>query len=451
VTRDGGLGWAGILRLGLVQTALGAVVVLTTSTLNRVMVVELALPALLPGALVAWHYGIQILRPRWGYGSDMGGRRTPWILGGMATLALGGIAAAAAVAWMESAPGLGMAAALLAFTAIGIGVGAAGTSLLALLASRVAERRRAAAATTVWLMMILGFVVTTAVAGQLLDPYSPERLVAVTAGVAIMAMLVAALAVRGVEDASAPAAAPAPARDTPAFRQVMAEVWAEPKARRFTVFVFVSMLAYSAQDLIIEPFAGSVFGLSVGATTQLASVQHAGVLTGMLLVAVAGSLWRGGRSVGGSLEGWTIGGCVASALAFLLLVAGALRGPGWPLGASFFALGAANGVFAAAAIATMMRLAGQGRASREGTRMGLWGAAQAVAFGLGNIVGTGASDLARWILASDAAAYAVVFLAEAALFLLAALLAARVARTATDGRAAAPAGFATMAAQARRT
>ena len=60
------LGWLGIVRLGLVQTALGAIVVLTTSTLNRVMVVELALPATLPGALVAMHYAVQVLRPRLG-------------------------------------------------------------------------------------------------------------------------------------------------------------------------------------------------------------------------------------------------------------------------------------------------------------------------------------------------------------------------------------------------
>nr|MDJ0778375.1 PucC family protein [Gammaproteobacteria bacterium] len=90
------LGWFGIFRLGLVQTCLGAIVVLTTSTLNRVMVVELALPAVLPGALVGWHYAIQLSRPRWGYGSDLRGRRTPWIVGGMAILALGAVGAAAA-------------------------------------------------------------------------------------------------------------------------------------------------------------------------------------------------------------------------------------------------------------------------------------------------------------------------------------------------------------------
>jgi len=95
-------GWFSIFRLGLVQAMLGAVVVLTTSTLNRVMVVELALPALLPGLLVALHYAVQTSRPRMGFGSDIGGRRTPWIVGGMVVLALGGLGGAVATAWMGS-------------------------------------------------------------------------------------------------------------------------------------------------------------------------------------------------------------------------------------------------------------------------------------------------------------------------------------------------------------
>jgi BCD family chlorophyll transporter-like MFS transporter len=114
------LGWLAILRLGLVQAGLGAVVVLTTATFNRVMVVELALPAVLPGALVALHYAVQVLRPRLGYGSDRTGRRTPWIVGGMAVLAAGGIAAALATALMETRLTAGIALALLAFIAIGL-------------------------------------------------------------------------------------------------------------------------------------------------------------------------------------------------------------------------------------------------------------------------------------------------------------------------------------------
>jgi BCD family chlorophyll transporter-like MFS transporter len=95
------LGWLGIVRLGLVQASLGAIVVLTTSTLNRVMVVELALPALLPGLLVACTMPCRS-RPRMGYGSDVGRARTPWIIGGMVVLAGGGVLAAVATAWMGS-------------------------------------------------------------------------------------------------------------------------------------------------------------------------------------------------------------------------------------------------------------------------------------------------------------------------------------------------------------
>jgi len=142
------LSWFGIFRIGLVQAALGAIVVLTTSTLNRIMVVELALPAMLPGLLVGLHYAMQVFRPRLGYGSDLGGRRTPWILSGMAVLAAGGMLAAVATALMETQLFAGIVLAIVAFILIGIGVGAAGTSLLVLLAKRTHPSRRSAAASS---------------------------------------------------------------------------------------------------------------------------------------------------------------------------------------------------------------------------------------------------------------------------------------------------------------
>lgn len=418
-----GLGWLGIVRLGLVQTGLGAIVVLTTSTLNRVMVVELALPATLPGALVAMHYAVQSLRPRLGYGSDVTGRATPWIVGGMAVLSLGGLLASVATAWMATSPGAGIALAVAAFLLIGVGVGAAGTSLLALLARRVDESRRAAAATIVWLMMIAGIALTAGIAGGLLDPFSPERLVVVGGGVALCAFLLTLAAVWRVERGAAPSAgeraAPAP------FRTALAEAWRESQARRFTIFVFVSMLAYSAQDLILEPFAGLVFGFTPGESTRLAGVQHGGVLLGMIAVAVAGSFGQGRLR---SLPLWTVGGCLASAVMVAGLVCAGLGGPGWPLRANVFGLGVANGAFAVAAIGSMMTLAGRGRSGREGVRMGMWGAAQAIAFGLGGFTGTVAADLAGRLVESPGLAYGLVFAGQALLFLIAAGLAARVGR-----------------------
>ncbi|MGP9810462.1 BCD family MFS transporter [Rhodopseudomonas sp. NSM] len=420
------LSWLGIVRMGLVQTGLGAIVVLTTSTLNRVMVVELALPAMLPGALVAIHYALQVFRPAWGHGSDRGARRTPWIIGGMAVLALGGFLAAVATAWMSTQPLFGVALAIVAFCLIGGGVGAAGTSLLVLLAKRTDERRRAAAATIVWVMMIAGFIVTTGFAGHLLDPFSPARLVAVSGGVSVIAMLLTVVGVWGIEGKAATAAAVAKqAADKGSFRAAFKEVWAEPQARRFAIFVFVSMLAYSAQDLILEPFAGAVFGFTPGETTKLSSVQHGGTLIGMALVPLIGALLPRTR---GNLQVWTVGGCIASAIALLGLSTAAMVGPSWPLRETVFLLGVTNGAYAVAAIGSMMELVTAGGEKREGVRMGLWGAAQAIAFGIGGFIGTLASDVARFILTSPALSYASVFAAEAGLFIASAAMAVWVHR-----------------------
>jgi BCD family chlorophyll transporter-like MFS transporter len=461
------IGMAGILRLGLVQAMLGAIVVLTTSTINRVMVVELALPALIPGLLVALHHAVQLTRPRMGYGSDVGRRRTPWIMGGMAVLALGGFGAAAGTAWAAENRSAGLALATGAFLLVGLGVSAAGTSLLALLARLVDAPRRGSAAATVWVMMIVGFAVTAGLAGRFLDPFTPARLMAVSGTVSVLAFAIACLALgglegsarRGAEEVAGAASAPGeanaaaaaidargsgePATSRPPFLHALAEVWAEADARRFTIFVFVSMVAYSMQDLILEPFAGMLWGLSPGATTQLSGLQHGGTLAGMLLAALAGRRVRG--VFFGSLQAWTVIGCLASAVALAGLVLGGMAAPHWPLAANVFALGAANGAFSIAAIGCMMGMAGEGRAQREGTRLGLWGAAQAIGFAVGGLFGAAASDAARAVLGSAAAGYGAVFAAEAVMFLVAAALAAhpsqRVLRT---PRIAAP-GAATAA------
>ena len=310
---------------------------------------------------------------------------------------------------------------MVAYAFIGIGVGACGTSLLALMAKRVAPKRRAAAATTVWMMMIAGFAITATTVGKALEPFSYERLVDITAFVSMAAFAVTVVAMWGLEGAaSAPVEEKA---EKPSMREALTQVWAEPNARRFTAFVFVSMLAYSAQDLVLEPFAGAVFGWTPGESTQLAGAQHGGVFVGMLLVAVLTTVFSKTRL--GDLRGWVIGGCLGSAVAMAgLCVAGLVANPSWPLQANVFVLGLFNGIFCIAAIAAMMALAGKGRKAREGTRMGIWGAAQAIAFALGGFLGTVVVDAVQWGLGSTSVAYAAVFGLEALGFLAAQVLAA---------------------------
>jgi len=445
---------------------MGAVVVTTTTTLNRVMVIELALPALVPGFLVSLHYIIQMIRPRMGYGADQTKRFTPWITGGMFVLSLGGVLAAIATTWMADQFTLGVITALIGFCMIGMGVSACGTTLLVLLSKGVGDHQRATSATAVWIMMIFGFAVTSIVSGKLLDPFSFDRLLEVSVGVSVLACTITGLAMYGLEsrllggadfeENKEPIDKPihqvslensdikvikkntnknTNTNTNTKFKEALALLWRDDQARLFTFFVFSSMLAYSAQDLIMEPFAAITYHLTPGQTTQLSGTLHASVLVGMLLLAFIGSGWVRGRL--GQISSWMSFGCVLSALGMFGLCAAGLLGsqaPALPLNPILMVLGVGNGLFSIAAISTMMRLATQTNqassidsgGAKPGIRMGLWGAAQAVAFGLGGLVGTGASDMSMRLMGNPSLAYANVFALEAVMFLIAAWIAQRV-------------------------
>ncbi len=416
-----GLGWFGIVRLGMVQAAIGAMVMLATSLLNRVMVVEYGIAAAVPAGLVAWHYAVQLSRPLWGHSSDRSRSRTPWIVGGLGILALGTLLAVDATVMMANPGFIAAVAAIAGFTLIGFGVGMSGTALLALLASRTSVTRKPAAAAICWTMMVAGIVVAAAVSGANLDPFSEARLAIVASCVVLGAFSLAMLALRNVERKTPPVEQPRPDGSARTFHEALRQIWQEPEARRFTFFVFLSMLAYSMQDLILEPFAGFLFAMTPGESTQLASVQHGGVLAGMLVAGFGGSLYA--RRFGPDMRLWIVGGCFGSAAMLGGLAMAATAGIGWPLRANVFGLGFANGVFAVAAVGAMLGLASRGDGAGEGARMGVWGAAQAIAFGLGGLTGAVLVDQLRGVMASDGAAFQAVFAIEALLFVAAALVA----------------------------
>ncbi|RAI04250.1 MFS transporter [Acuticoccus sediminis] len=410
--------WVTIVRLAVVQAAIASVTVIPISTIPRLMVEELSLLALLPAGLIGAHYAVQATRVRFGHGSDRSPRRTPWILAGLALLSVSGVGCAFATRLMVTDPVAGYIAALLAYSGVGIGVGAAGTTLFALVSTTVAPERRAPAATTIFLTMILGLVITSKLAGSAMIPFSYQTLIAVSSTVSLAAFTLGTLAMLGVERPRHEEAPPAPSR----FREALADVWRDPRVRGFTVFVFLSMFAYNMQELVMEPFSAAVFGLEPGASTRLSGDHHAGVFAGLILMAVVGRLARGRPA---ALVGATVTGCLASAVALAGLAAAALTAPDWPLRPTILVYGLANGLFAGGAIAAMFSLAGDGEGGREGTRVGMWGTAQALGFGLGMVAGAGLLDATR-ALAADSYAFASVFLVEGALFTIASLVAMRV-------------------------
>ena len=420
------LSWLSIVRLGLVQMCLGAVVVLMTSTLNRLMVVELSLAATLPGALVAIHYLVQISRPKWGFLSDIQGNRTKWIILGMIILAVGANLAALCIPLYSFNATAATILSFFAYTLIGIGVGASGTSLLALLATHTIQHRRAAAATITWLMMIFGIAVTATVVGKLLEPYSVERLIKIVFGLTVVTVTITFISTLNIERGL-----PTVNKNinkSQSFLTGLKVIWANSQTKRFSVFVFLSMTAYFMQELILEPYAGIVFSFTPGQSTSLSGMQNGGVFLGMLAVGIACTGFKFG-----ALKNWVWAGCMGSCISLVFIALAGQSPEIVPLAPLVFGLGIFNGMFAVAAIGSMMSLASQNNDKREGTRMGLWGAAQAIAAGFGGLLGTILVDLLQLANFSHADAYGTVFIFEAALFALAASIATRSITTAFSG------------------
>ncbi len=420
------LSWLSIFRLGLVQMCLGAVVVLMTSTLNRLMVVELSLAATLPGALVAIHYLVQISRPKWGFLSDIQGNRTKWIILGMIILAVGANLAALCIPLYSFNATAATILSFFAYTIIGVGVGASGTSLLALLATHTIQHRRAAAATITWLMMIFGIAVTATVVGKLLDPYSVERLIKIVFGLTLVTVAITFISTLNIERGLS--SVKKNVNKSQSFLTGLKVIWANSQTKRFSIFVFLSMTAYFMQELILEPYAGIVFSFTPGQSTSLSGMQNGGVFLGMLAVGIACTGFKFG-----ALKNWVWAGCMGSCISLVLIALAGQSPEIVPLAPLVFGLGIFNGMFAVAAIGSMMSLASQNNDNREGTRMGLWGAAQAIAAGFGGLLGTVLVDLLRLANFSHADAYGTVFIFEAALFALAASIATRSITTAFSG------------------
>ncbi len=424
---------AEIFRLGLVQASIGAIAVLMISTLNRVLVIEYALPAVIPGTLVGLHYLVQFIRPRVGHEADAGVRLSRWILGGTCVFAAASILCAASTLGLAHGSRWGLLIAASGYALVGLGIGAAGTSLLILMTQRIEPERRGAAAAVMWIMMIGGFALTAGVTGRFLDPFSPGRLIVITTLVALVACAVTAFAVHGADAPMRVHRAPRVASIS--FFEAFRAVWNEKQARDFTLFIFVSMLAYSAEEILLEPFAGVVFNYSLGASTRLSGTLHGAAFAGMCCVALLTRRRTASRKFPvASLSVWTLMGCVASGAALAALAYASAAGALSMIRPLVVCLGLANGVFAVATVGAMMDSATMEEPGRAGMRIGIWGAAQALAFALGGISSTSLVDGLRIFTHSSSGAFAAVFIVQSALFLTAAGFSLRGALRGSAGR-----------------
>lgn len=415
-----------IIRLGLRQFAAGVLSVLALGILNRVMKIEMGLDLGLVGLVIGAHYFAAPIAIPLGHRSDAnpirGLHRTPYILAGTAVTALATAAAPFVALWMEAQNGgaVATAVAVLNFLALGAGMYTAGTAYLSLIADLAPEDERGKAISIVWSMMMMGILAGVLLGVGALNAYSPAHLIRLFL---IVAFGVAGFTVLAVWGQERPGGASPSAVST---RQAIALLSAR-QPRLFFAFLASGILFLFLQQVVLEPFGGDIFGMSIRQTTLFNAYQMVGVLAGM---AAAGAWlsrrWGHKRTAGLGL--------VLASLSFLLLGLSSFYEIAPLLAPAITLMGLGMGFFNVGGLALMM---GMSTAGRNGIFMGAWTLAQAVANGIASVGGGYLHDVALRLLGSEPAAYASVFLLEAAGLLATILLLSAVSQREFHAEAAA--------------
>jgi BCD family chlorophyll transporter-like MFS transporter len=283
-----------LLRLSLFQVSVGLATVMLVGTLNRVMIVELGVSASLVALMVAIPVLIAPFRAFLGFRSDtyrsaIGWKRIPYIWYGT-LLQFGGLAImpfSMIVLSGDQTVGPTWAGEVLvgiAFLFTGMGIHMTQTVGLALAADRATEETRPRVVALLYVMFLLGMGVSALILGALLADFSKFRLIQVVQGAAVVTLVLNLVAVWRQEQVS-PQSKSERVAPKPKFLDTWRYFTKDKKIYTFMLVVFTGTMAFSMQDILLEPYGGEVLGLSVSATTLLTAIWVLGALFGLALAA----------------------------------------------------------------------------------------------------------------------------------------------------------------------
>ena len=375
-----------LLRLSLFQVSVGMATVMLAGTLNRVMIVELLVPASLVAVMIAIPVLIAPMRTFYGHKSDtyksfIGWKRIPYMWFG-SLFQFGGLAImpfAIIILSGDQTVGPSWAGEVLvaiAFLFTGIGMHITQTVGLALAADRATKENRPRVVALLYFMFLLGMGISAVVIGILLADFSKLRLIQVVQGSAVLTLILNLVAVWRQE-------------------QIIINQQKNDKSEKFFLswkkfisdrktnsliwVVFWGTLAFSMQDVLLEPYGGQILGLSVSETTNLTGVWALGALLGLALA--ANNSKKTVSSVSNAMTALLIGIVGFSAIIF----SSPMQFPFlYFLGTLFIGFG--TGLFSVSLLIIAMALSSKTNLG-SGFILGSWGAAQAIGAGLGIAVG----------------------------------------------------------------
>jgi MFS transporter, BCD family, chlorophyll transporter len=383
-----------LMRLSLFQISVGMAQVLLLGTLNRVMIVELSIPAMLVATMIAIPVLVAPFRAFLGHRSDthrsaIGWKRIPylwfgslWQMGGLAVMPFALIVLSGDQ--IRGPDWAGEVLAALAFLMTGIGMHMTQTAGLALASDRASDETRPRVVAVLYIMYLLGMGVSAVIVGTLLRNYDPILLVRVVQGCGAATMVLNIIALWKQEKV-APMTKAEREEERPRFRDAWADLMSGGTAGRLLAVVVLGTLAFNMQDVLLEPYGGEILGLSVGATTLLTAAWSVGALGGFLLAA---------RWLAKGMDPYRMAarGILAGIVAFSAVIFAAPLESTIMFYAGACGIGFGGGLFGISTLTAAMTMPTRGRAG-AGLALGAWGAAQATAAGAAIFVGGTVRDV----------------------------------------------------------
>ena len=400
-----------LLRLSLFQISVGMAMVMLVGTLNRVMIVELQVPATLVSLMVALPLLIAPLRALIGFRSDnhrsqLGWRRVPYIwmgsllqFGGFSIMPFALLVLAGAGQASQAPAWVGQLGAAGAFLLVGLGMHTVQTAGLALATDLAPPERQPQVVGLMYVMQLIGMIGSALVLGYLLHDYSPGQLIRVVQAVAVTTLVLNVVALWKQEPRSRLRKPGTPIEHT--FAQAWQLFCQGPNTLRRLLAVGLGTMAFTMEDVLLEPYGGEILHMSVSSTTLLSATLALGGLLGFAWASRV--LGRGGDAY--RMSGW---GAWVGLPAFVCVIAsGPLTMPAlFVLG--IFLIGLGGGLFAHGTLTATMQLAPPGQI---GLAMGAWGAVQATAAGVGLAAGGLVRDAVA-LISSPVMGYSAVYAIE---------------------------------------
>jgi BCD family chlorophyll transporter-like MFS transporter len=377
-----------LLRLSLFQVSVGMALVLLVGTLNRVMIVELKVPAALVAIMISLPVLFAPLRALVGFRSDnhrsaLGWRRVPFIWKGT-MVQFGGLAIMPFALLVLSGGGdahlwpvwIGHLGAGLAFLLVGAGIHITQTAGLALATDLAPVEAQPKVVGLMYVSQLAGMIASALVFGHLLEDFTPARLIQVIQGSAVATVALNMLAL-WKQETRRRGLLQQPRRQEPSFSHSWQHFLQGAHAKRRLVAVGLGTMAFGMQDVLLEPYGGQVLGLGVGATTQLTATLAIGGLLGFGLASRV--LSRGADPFRMASVGALVG-----VPAFAAVIAAAPLHAPLLFALGVWMIGFGGGLFGHGTLTATMNLAPKDQA---GLALGAWGAVQATAAGVAVALG----------------------------------------------------------------